>query len=166
MMYHPVPDPHLTAIGDITVSYALLEDQVKTLIAALMQDTQRVSQIITGGLSYKNIKALAVSMYIHRLGEKSAGFIELKGLLKRSQDLEDERNGITHSVWVSGPDSETVTRRKIVVREPGGFKFQRKDYTAKDLTDVAIAIRRLADDIRLFLERHWEDGSMKPISIG
>src|SRR5262245_45656451 len=56
---HPVPDAHLARIGDITVSFALLENSVQSLMGSLLNEHQRVGQIIAAELSFTRIKATA-----------------------------------------------------------------------------------------------------------
>jgi hypothetical protein len=61
VLQHPVPEDHLKAIGDITVSFALLESHIQNLIGSLIYEHQRIGQIITAELSFKNLRALLIS---------------------------------------------------------------------------------------------------------
>ena len=44
MLNHPVPEAHLKSIGDITVSFALLESVIQSLIGSLIYENQRIGQ--------------------------------------------------------------------------------------------------------------------------
>ena len=47
MMQHSVPKDHLTEIGDMIVSFTLLESQIQSFIGSLIFEHQRIGQIIT-----------------------------------------------------------------------------------------------------------------------
>ena len=50
---HPVPKEHLEQIGNIVVSFALLENELKQLIESLLETKeQRISRIIAAELSF------------------------------------------------------------------------------------------------------------------
>jgi hypothetical protein len=83
---HPVPDSLLAGIGDVTVSFALLESEIQTLAGSQIQDNQRLSQIITAELSFQNLRALTMSLYRERHGE-DADYEELRDLMRRAEKL-------------------------------------------------------------------------------
>jgi hypothetical protein len=68
-LQHPVPVQLLARIGDITVSFALLESTIQTLAGSQLQEHQRIGQIITAELSFRNLRALVTSLYRERHGE-------------------------------------------------------------------------------------------------
>lgn len=151
MLKHPVPDEHLTAIGDVTVSFALLESQFQGVAHLLLDKPQRISQIITVELAFKNLRALVASLFIERFGKDSEWYRSLRPLLVRANELEGIRNGITHSVWACGPElgpvKRTVTRVKATAKEAHGYKFNYEHVTAEQLREVASDIKRLALDV-------------------
>lgn len=151
MLNHPVPEEHLTAIGDVTVSFALLESQFQSVVFLLLAETQRVSQIITAELAFKNLRALIASLFIERFGKDSEWYRDLRPLLVRASALEGVRNGITHSVWACGtergPVKKTVSRIKTTAKEAHGYKFSFEQLTAPQIRDVAYDIKRLAKDV-------------------
>jgi hypothetical protein len=150
---HPVPDSILARIGDITVSFALLELQIQSLAGALIQDHQRISQIITAELSFKQLRALTTSLYLERRGE-DADFETVRALMRRAADLEEKRNRITHSIWAAGATAETVTRIKTTAKEKRGIRFDfEKEVGEHDLAAIADDIKRLAGDV----QRFWID---------
>lgn len=112
---HPVPPELLTQIGDVTVSFALLENQIQFLMSGLVGRPQRVGQILGSYLSFSNLRAAAVSLYVDRHGEDE-DFAVLKGLLALAGKIEEERNRITHSVWGAG-ELGTAARLKVTARE-------------------------------------------------
>src|SRR5262245_40400051 len=121
-LQHPVPATLLVHIGDITVSFALLESEIQTLIGSFLQEHQRIGQIIKAELAFKNLRALAISLYRERHGE-DAGFGALRKLMKRAAAAEEKRNQITHSLWAAGDTKDTITRIKTTAKENRGMHF-------------------------------------------
>jgi hypothetical protein len=149
MLQHPVPEKLLTRIGDITVSFAILESTIRMLIGSLIAEHQRIGQIITAELAFKNLRALAVSLYKERRGE-DADFAALKALMQRAAQLEERRNQITHSLWAVGSVAGTVTRVKATAKEKCGIRFQFEDLTEQDLAAVANDLKQLGEEVQLF----------------
>jgi hypothetical protein len=149
MLRHPVPEAHLKCIGDMTVSFALLESVIQILIGSLIKEHQRIGQIITAELSFKNLRALLISLYLERHGEDE-NFNKLRELMKRAAEIEAKRNQITHSIWGAGKDADTITRIKTTAKERHGIKFQFEEVTSDALSIVANEIKQLADDIQRF----------------
>ena len=151
MLQHPVPDQHLKSIGDITVSFALLESQIQTLIGSMLNERQRIGQIITAELSFKNLRALMISLYIERHGKEDVDFVQLKELMTRAGQVEDKRNQITHSIWGVGKDTDTITRIKTTAKEKHGIRFHFEDVSSGYLANFATEIKVLAEEI----QRYW-----------
>ncbi|MFC3151283.1 hypothetical protein ACFOEK_09625 [Litoribrevibacter euphylliae] len=151
MLQHSVPDNHLKSIGDITVSFALLEFQLQSLIRSQLNERQRIGQIITAELSFKGLKALLVSLYIERHGKDDADFEKLKTLINRAGQAEEKRNQITHSIWGAGKDADSITRIKTTAKEKHGIRSQFEDVSSGDLEAFAIEIKELAHEIQNFL---------------
>jgi hypothetical protein len=150
MLQHPLPDSILIRIGDMTVSFALLEDAIQSLAGSQIHDSQRIAQIITAELSFKQLRALTTSLYRERHGE-DADFETLRALMKRAAELEADRNRITHSLWGAGETAETVTRIKATAKERRGIHFDfEKEVSASDLATVADDMKRLAGDVQRF----------------
>jgi hypothetical protein len=146
---HPVPERLLARIGDIAVSFALLESMIQALAGSQLQEHQRIGQIITAELSFRNLRALVTSLYRERHGE-DADFETLRELMKRAAQLEEKRNQITHSVWAAGKTAETVTRIKTTAKEKRGIQFDFHQVSAQDLGAVAQEIKTLAEDVQRF----------------
>src|SRR5688572_25857525 len=146
---HPVPEKLLVHIGDITVSFALLESSIQTLIGSLLQEHQRIGQIVTAELAFKNLRALAISLYKERHGE-DVDFGTLRELMKRAARAEETRNQISHSLWAAGDRADTITRIKVTAKEKRGINFQFHSVSDTDLAAVALELQRLASDIQAF----------------
>jgi hypothetical protein len=149
LIKHPVAKHHLVYIGDMTVSFALLEAAIQSVVWYLIGERQRIGQIITAELSFKNLRALAISLYLERNGEDS-DYLTLKAFMDKAATLEGRRNQITHSIWAVGKDPQSITRIKTTAKEKNGLQFQFEDIQAKDLSIFVSEIKQLAEDIQFF----------------
>jgi hypothetical protein len=156
-MEHPVPNDYLLHIGDMTVSFSLLEYSIQSFVWSLIEEKQRIGQIITAELSFRKLRALLISLYLERYGENSEYSI-LKGLMDRGATLESRRNQITHSMWAVGKTPQTVTRIKTTAKENSGLKFQFEDVQSKELADFVTEIKQLTADIQIFWVGLIKDG--------
>jgi len=157
MLQHPVPARLLVHVGDITVSFALLESTIQTLAGSLIAEHQRIGQIITAELAFRNLRALTISLYKERHGE-DIDFAALRDLMKHAADLEEKRNQITHSLWGAGDTADTVTRIKTTAREKHGIRFHFVNVGEQDLAGVANELKQLAADVQALWIRLLEAG--------
>lgn len=144
---HLVPDTHLGKIGDITVSFASLEMGIQTLIGSLINEHQRVGQIVTAELSFRNLRALAISLYLERHGEDE-DYDTLKELMKQSGDIESTRNNIVHSVWGAGKDKDHITRIKMTAKQRKGLDFKFEAVSVGDLDAIVKTIQQTTISIQ------------------
>lgn len=156
---HPVPEQHLTHIGDITVSFALLESTIQSLVGSLIYEHQRIGQIITAELSFKSLRALLITLYIERHGEDD-DFVRLREFMRCAAAVEEKRNQITHSIWGTGEDAKTITRIKTTAKEKYGIRFQFESFKAEELKAVALEIRRLAEELQQLHSALLEKGKV------
>jgi hypothetical protein len=148
-LQHPVPEEHLKHLGDITVSFALLESCLQNLAHSLLGSGQRLGQIVTAEISFKALRALTVSLYLERNGEDQ-NLDQFRDLMKRAAQAEEKRNQFTHSLWAVGNDLASITRIKATAKESHGIRFQFENVTNKELAEFAREIKVLAQDIQVF----------------
>jgi hypothetical protein len=144
---HPVPESILARIGDITVSFALLELVVQNVAHAQLQVEHPFGQIVTAELSFRNLRALTMSLYRARHGE-DANFEALRTMMARAAELAEKRNQITHSEWAAGRTPGTVTRTKTTAKVNRGYRFELTDVSAEDLGAIADDMKRLAWELQ------------------
>lgn len=133
----------------MTVSFAMLESQIQSLLGLLLYQPQRVGQIVSTYLSFSNLRAAVVTLYAQRFGE-NAGFITVRSLIARAGKIEEERNRLTHSAWGAGDTAESITRIKITCRERHGFQLASEQYDDEKLRAFVVQIKILADEIGQF----------------
>ena len=149
LLKHPVSKKLLVQLGDITVSFALLESEIQSLAGILLSSDQRTGQIVTAELAFQKLRSLVVSLYLHRYG-KDANYDEFRDLVRRAGQVEGKRNSITHSLWAAGQKRDTVTRIKTTAKEKHGLKFDFEAMDENQLGDLATAIKALASDFQCF----------------
>jgi hypothetical protein len=147
MLKHPVPVDLLAHIGDITVSFALLESEIQSFLGALIREHQRVGQIIASQLSFARLRAATISLYVDRHG-RDEDYLKLKGLMNEAGKIEAERDQIAHSLWGAGASPGTITRIKLTAREKRGFQAQFEHYDGAKLAAFATKIRDVAERLQ------------------
>jgi len=146
MSKHPVPQSLLVHIGDMTVSFALLEFAIRGLFGSFIREHQRVGQILSAELSFSSLLGATSSLYRDRHGE-DGDYAVLKSLLSRAAAVQEERNAITHSVWTAAKKPDAVTRVKTSSKIKTGYRVQSKEYDATVLKSFVEQIKTLDDEI-------------------
>ncbi|OLC43860.1 MAG: hypothetical protein AUH75_02180 [Gemmatimonadetes bacterium 13_1_40CM_4_65_7] len=72
----------------MTVSFALLENQIQSLLGALIREHQRVGQIVSSQLSFAKLRATVISLYLDRHGDDD-DFKALRELINRAAKSPD-----------------------------------------------------------------------------
>jgi len=149
-MQAPVPPEHLRAIGQITVNFALLDETISFFIWQIISTDQRLGQIITAELSFRNLVGLLSSIYKHRINDEGR-IAELELILNQGLYAEEQRNKVTHSVWAAGDRPETITRFKSTAKKSKGLSHQFEQMTVEDLDKIADLAADVAGEIQAFM---------------
>ena len=123
----------LRQIGDMTVSFGLLEFQMQEILVYLVNQSAIIGRVLGSYLSFSNLRAALSTLYEERFDADEL-FLELKDLLKEATSIEQERNAITHSYWIGGKTPLTITRHKVTARERSGFNPQFQEYSEEKLS--------------------------------
>jgi len=149
---HPVPENILKHIGDIIVSFALIEYSIQILIWSLINEHQRLGQIVTAELSFNTLISLVISLYKDRHGNDDDDFEILGDLMKRANDLQDKRNRICHSIWGAGRKDGSVIRFKTTAKQKAGIKLKYEEMGEATFAKMGTDMKVLAYDINHFRE--------------
>jgi len=152
VLKHPVPSKHLEKIGDITVSFVLLEIQIQFFIWSLLGSSpymMRIGQIITSELSFKKLRGVLISFFKETYGEYD-NYKKMRDLMNRAGKIEEKRNQIIHSFWGAGKDIDSITRIKTTAKEKYGLRFKFEYVTVNDLAKIARDIKKLVAEISSF----------------
>lgn len=148
-LFYSVPTEYLVHIGDVTVSFALLENTFQNLTGSLLGAKGAAGNIVVAGLSFRNLRTLTQNLYLDRNG-KDINWEALEALIKKAGQLEERRNTITHSYWGSGRDESHICRLKNTAKEKQGYRFHIEEVTLADLAAFAEEIKNLAADVQAF----------------
>jgi len=137
-----VPNEILTLIGDITVSFAILESLVKDQVDSLLGAEERLAQTITARLKLWEACELVLLLYLERYGEDEA-YKNLKNLIQSVKKVSKERNDIIHSIWKPGQTANIASRIAVTSKSNRGVQVEIKDISKKKLTDTLLEIKAL-----------------------
>ena len=146
---HRVSAKVLVQIGDITVSFALLESAIRRFIGSFIHGHPRVAEAVTAELAFKQLRALAISLYKERYGEDD-DFRNISALMKQAAKLEELRNQVTHSEWRGDDVSDTAIRVKTTAKEKYGVRFHFQEMSETELAKIATDLATVASEITLF----------------
>jgi len=133
----------------MTVSFALLENQIQSLLGALIREHQRVGQIVSSQLSFAKLRATVISLYLDRHGDDD-DFKALRELINRAGKIEEERNRLTHSIWGAGDNSDSITQMKLTCREKRGYHFESATWDERKFIALNESIKELAGTFSQF----------------
>lgn len=144
-----LPDWYLAEIGRVVANFAILENELSSLIHGLLGTKEEITRIVTSELSFRNLVDMSASLMM-KLHE-SKDVERYKVILKMIGEAEQNRNNIVHSLWRAGL-SIGVTRTKHTAKRSKGLQLQSKKYQLEDLQDVAIQIVRTIRELKQFRE--------------
>ncbi len=150
---HPVPETHLKAIGNIAVSFALLETLLASTLHLFIGAAQPIGHMVTAQLSFKRMVDLLGALIQARFKNHDE-LAEWTPLIKRLHRAEVERNIIMHSFWVAGNSQGTITCVKTTARSPQGLRHQFKTMRVEGLDNIAETLLRLTGDL-IGLQARW-----------
>jgi hypothetical protein len=139
---HNIGPDHLVHIGDMTVSFAHLELQMKMILFVLVNQPARIGSILASYLSFRMLRDAIRSLYLERFGEDPL-YPELKELLAEAETLEGERNRITHSLWMATDNPEALVQHKVTARGQHGLNVEFKEYPKEKLAGFVQDIQKL-----------------------
>ena len=166
-MNHLVHDQFLRELGHIVVSFSLLEDEIQFFLMAFINEPQRVGLALTTEMSFRNLKAGIISVFIEKQG-RGPDFERVKLLVNRAGKCEEERNRIFHSEWTCDEvDVAThVFRSKETAKEKHGLRGDSQEYTVENLRAFGDSLLNLAADfsdlLQEFVERKMANDSRGP----
>ncbi len=116
-MKHSVSQKHLASIGDVVVSFNLLEQFYHMITWGILTDSQELGRAVTAKMSFRKLREIALELYKKKNGEDGL-YSEFLILKKKVDKIEDERDRIVHDLWmgVGGELSKIQTTMKQSIR--------------------------------------------------
>ncbi len=146
---HPVPSDMLRAIGDMTVSFALLEMTIQDLVGWFISGHQRIGQIVTSEAAFPRLLNMARALYIDQHG-RDGHYQDLDALLREAENAYSQRNLVTHSIWATGSTLDSAMRVKFSARDKKGFTATFKEMDAHGVHEQAEGFKALAYRVQMF----------------
>lgn len=152
----PLSKEHSMAIGNVTAYFALIDSQLSVCIWILIDCEQKMGDIITTDLSFKQKMVLFQELYLYR-NDNEEKLEKLGELVRRLSDAEERRNSITHSTWGANKNPKDITRIKTKISKTrkkykSGLKYTFEDMSTKDLEKIVESFGELAYDLSRFLD--------------
>lgn len=160
---HEVPANHLRLLGDMTVTFGIIHFQLMEIAHAVIGLDRPWEQAITAELSISQLRSIISSVYRERYGADD-DFTRLDRLIIRSENLEQRRNSITHSLWTVGKSLTQTSRLKIKGKQRHGLKHVVEDMTEPTLMDDVANFHKLAADLRDFEVEVCHNLQSKPLA--
>lgn len=146
---HHIPETFLTKIGDFVVLFNMLEATTQDIIRLCLNQDERVVQIITAELSFKNLRALVISLFLEK-GKDNEHYQEISELMKRAAFIEERRNQIIHGLWTAGPDNNHIMLGKVTAKEGKGLASKKHKIPLEVLNNGVLYLKQLVGDIAHF----------------
>jgi len=137
-------------IGLVTVNFSMLEGNLKFFIWTLISHEQRIGQIITANLAFRQLIDLFGSLYRFHVKDEVL-LTEFEQLRKSLEEANDRRNNLIHSQWAAGDKPGKSTKFKIVARAKQGVIHKFDSISIEDITALADFIAHAAHDIQELL---------------
>jgi len=148
-----ISDDHCLAIGRITVAFAELESWLSSFIWSLIGpfSEQHVGQMVTAEMSFRQKLDLLVSLFQYRCKDTQKRD-ELKALVARLSELEQQRNTVQHSLWIrQTSDPGEATRLKITAKRKHGLSHAKEVLTSQPLESLAQELNAAVSDLSSFM---------------
>jgi hypothetical protein len=145
----------LEPIGELTATFALLEETLRAHIKLLMfpfdQLEDVIADVVTVELSCRRRVELLQCLFELR-SDNEAQKHELRRLCAAALQVEQRRNAITHSYWGVDPKAPRTIRLKTTAK-PKGFRHHNEALTAEDVRGIAETIGTLVKSFEDFFEK-------------
>ncbi len=147
-------DEQLKAIGKVRVDFSSLEVFYGFLVWSLAKMSPNVGLIITSELSFRQKRD-----FVHALTRESfrlhpSAIREIDELAKESENVEEERNRIIHSLWGSTDADPERPLRRVKYTAKGQLRLQaERNVDPAKLNGLADQISRLTGKLMEFFRK-------------
>jgi hypothetical protein len=133
------------ALGRVVQAAAMLESQLRTVAAALL-DTKYAAVLVAGQPASWLLDTIQAVARVHdAVTEDSVS--ELKALSSKIREALDRRNRLAHGVWSTGPAGEIMSHTSRYRR----VQWDKTPVTLQGLRDVAEELKGLASKITFWM---------------
>lgn len=133
--------------------FADVEVWVRSFVWQLISPDQLVGQIVTAGMSFSRQLDLLAALFRHRFPDPALREA-LNKIIARISALEQSRNAILHSAWLTtsvDPNSKTVLRFKITADRKKGLVQTKEVMTVEQLDDIGSGFEKAVAELGSFM---------------
>jgi hypothetical protein len=153
---------HTEGIGEVMVSWAILEYQVLKAFRGLLGPGRSETMVLFWHMSFKERTArLGALVGLQHEDANDAVRREFDTLLTRMQFMEEIRNIVAHSTWAKGTKPDAITpfllKAKSAAIKFSGKGMKMEQFTPERLLNESKKIERLAQDVKHFFAAHFPE---------
>ncbi len=150
------PSPEVYgAIGRISVEFNLLEFLVRVCIPVLLGTDNDRGTVVSSEMQFRQLLNTFAQLYRRRFPFKKKDFsgpqegelAEFTKLVRRIRKVEEERNGVLHSMWDPVGGKATVFGQKWGVRGDEWYQPRFAERSVEDFDHLADKIESVAEEV-------------------
>ena len=146
-----ISDKHCRTIGKISVAFAEIESWVGFFVWALIGPEQHIGQMVTAEMSFSRQLDLLSSLFQYRCDDPEK-LDDLKALILRLTELEQQRNTVLHSLWIrQSSNPSEAARLKITAKRKKGLAHSKEVVKPKQLEAIAGNLQVALSDFSSFM---------------
>ncbi len=139
-------EQHLRALGRVAVNFQALEMWITFWVIQLVGPDQKVGQMVTVQLPYGKLCVLASSLFNYRfVGTPFA--LEFEALIKQSLKLEEQRNQLFHSAWMTDDASGEISRLKRTLKLGKELAYNSPAMNPDEIDELADKMNQVATEL-------------------
>ncbi|KKP90711.1 MAG: hypothetical protein UR94_C0024G0023 [Parcubacteria group bacterium GW2011_GWA2_36_10] len=147
-------------IGEISCNFSLLELYLSCFITRLISEDTKIGTIVTCEMSFQNLLKAFHSLLKYKINNEK-DLKEANKLVKKLNSLEQERNKIVHSVYLSESDSKNIVRLKTTAKQNHGLKTTTEPVNLKKFTLLNEEIDQAIKDLYALFKKLYKDEGWK-----
>jgi hypothetical protein len=152
-----VTEDHLTAFGAVAYNYAIVENEFKKILSAMIDADPKIVIIMADPYSAVSLRKVLKSV-ARELHWPDDQFSEFCCIVGESKPFGFLRNHIAHSQWRPGARAGSIKPIGLDIKLERarlfGDKSEEVDYTAKEIMEVAKNIEKLQLRIAKFCKKY------------
>ena len=147
-----IDEEFLKAVGRMTINFAHLEFVISLLCGSNMKTVHPINEIVTSELSFKQLINITLSILKITHETEPGKLTHITNLLKKSFELEQKRNSITHSFYGTSDEVDTkIIRNKITSKGKAGFQRHVELIDAAMVNTLADTMEGVSSSIALII---------------
>ncbi|MFH1012233.1 MAG: hypothetical protein V1760_00585, partial [Candidatus Peregrinibacteria bacterium] len=143
----------------ITLNFSTLELILSSFVTRLISEDSKIGVIVTCEMSFQNLLKAFDSLAKYKLGKTQNE--KITKIIKRLNNVEQERNKATHSAYANKENSDEITRLKVTAKQGKGLSITAEPVKIDNLKKVMKDISQLIQDIEVLYKEIYKDKVIK-----